>query len=158
MARRYDESAVQLQSTLKMDPNFLLAHLNLGSTYNYQGKYTEAAAHERKGLELVPGSLWARGLLGATYALSGQKDKARNEMAIMQSSPNREEAAYHLAIIATALGERENAFHWLRVARDLRSGSMILLKMVPYFDPLRSDARFVALLHNVGLDPTDNAD
>jgi TolB-like protein/DNA-binding winged helix-turn-helix (wHTH) protein/Flp pilus assembly protein TadD len=158
LARRYDESAAQLHSTLQMDPNFLLAHLNLGSACNYQGNYSEAAAHELKGLELAPGSLWARGLLGASYALGGQKDKARNQMAVMQSSPNREDAAYQLAIIATALGDRDTAFRWLHVARDERSGSMILLKITPYFDPLRSDPRYVTLLHDIGLDTKGNSD
>jgi hypothetical protein len=43
-ARRYEDAAAQLQSTLKMGPNFLLAHFNLVDVYNYQQKYAEAAA------------------------------------------------------------------------------------------------------------------
>jgi tetratricopeptide (TPR) repeat protein len=56
-ARRYEDAAAQLQATLKMDPNFLLAHFNLVDVYNYQQKYAEAADHAHKALELAPGSL-----------------------------------------------------------------------------------------------------
>jgi len=136
-----------------MDPNFLLAYADLATVYNYQMKYAEAAAHAHKALELAPGSLWAQELLSVTYALNGQRDKARNAMASIQ----HKDAAY-LATIATALGDKDAAFHWLQVARDERSGSLILLKIVPYWDPLRSDPRFVSLLHDVGLDSPGNSD
>ena len=157
-ARRYEEAAAQLQSTLQMDPNFLLAHLELASIFIYQQKHAEAADHVRKALELAPGSLWAQGLLGVTYALSGQRDKARNTLASIQHSPNAKEAALYVAIIATSLGDKNTAFQWLQIARDERSGSLILMKISPYWDPLRSDPRFVSLLHDVGLDSTGNSD
>ncbi|MFY9529106.1 MAG: tetratricopeptide repeat protein, partial [Candidatus Acidiferrales bacterium] len=157
-ARRYEDADAQLQSTLKMDPNFLLAHYELVTIYLYQQKYVEAADHARKALELAPGSLWAEGLLGTTYALSGQRDKAREVMAGIQRSPHSKDAANTLAVIATGLGDKDAAFHWLQVARDERSGSLILMKIVPYWDPLRSDPRFASLLHDVGLDSTGNSD
>jgi TolB-like protein/DNA-binding winged helix-turn-helix (wHTH) protein/Flp pilus assembly protein TadD len=157
-ARRYDDAASQLQSTLKMDPNFLLAHLNLVVIYQYQQKYAEAADHARKAVELAPSSLWAQGLLGSTYALNGQRDKARKVMASIQGSPQSKEAANVLALIAIGLGDKDEAFHWLQVARNERSGSLILMKSVPSFDPLRSDPRFASLLHEVGLDSKGNSD
>jgi adenylate cyclase len=156
-ARRYEEAVAQLQSTLKMDPNFLLAHSNLATVYNFQQKYAEAAAQAHKALELAPDSLWAKGLSGVSYALSGQRDKARNTMASIQHSPHAKEAAIYVAMIATALGDKDTAFHWLQVARDERSGSLILAKVDPYWNPLRSDPRFVSLL-DVGLDSTGNPD
>jgi TolB-like protein/DNA-binding winged helix-turn-helix (wHTH) protein/Tfp pilus assembly protein PilF len=152
VARRYEDATAQLQSTLKMDPNFLLAHSNLVVAYQFQQKYAEAAAHAHKAMELSGGSLWAQGLLGTTYAMNGQRDKARNLMESMQHSPRGKEAASHLATIAATLGDKDAAFYWLQVAREERSGSLILLKVTPYWDPLRSDPRFAALLHSVGLD------
>jgi len=159
LARRYEDAAAQLQSTLKMDPNFLLAHIELASVFIYQQKYAEASDHARKAIELAPGSLWAQGLLGVTYALTGQRDKARNVMASIEHSPHSDNAAHSLATIAAALGDKDLTFHWLQVARDHREGSMILLKITPYYwDALRSDPRFVSLLHDVGLDSTVNSD
>jgi TolB-like protein/DNA-binding winged helix-turn-helix (wHTH) protein/Flp pilus assembly protein TadD len=157
-ARRYEDAAAQLQSTLKMDPNFLLAHYDLVAIYQYQQKYAEAAEQAHKALELAPGSLWAQGLLGGTYALNGQRDQARKVMASIQRSPHSRNAAEVLATIATGLDNKDAAFHWLQVARDERSGSLILMKIVPCWDPLRSDPRFVTLLHDVGLDSTGSPD
>jgi tetratricopeptide (TPR) repeat protein len=157
-ARRYEDAAAQLQSTLLMDPNFLLAHYDLVDVYNFQQKYAEAAAQAHKALELAPGSLWAKGLLGVTYALSGQRDKARTTMASIQRSPHSKDAALSLATIATCLGDKDAAFRWLQIARDERSGSLILVKVDPYWDPLRSDPRFVSLLHDLGLNSTANSD
>jgi hypothetical protein len=79
-------------------------------------------------------------------------------MASIRHSPHSNDAAHSLAIIATALGDKDTAFHWLQIARDERSGSLILMKITPYWDPLRSDPRFVSLLHDVGLDSTANSD
>ena len=156
-ARRYEDAVAQLQSTLKMDPNFLLAHLDLVTVYICQQKYAEAAAHAHKAMELAPNNLWAQGLLGESDAMNGQQDQARNVMASIQHSPHANEAANSLARIATALGDKDAAFHWLQVARDERSGSLILLKVVPYWDSLRSDPRFSTLLQSVGLESGGNS-
>jgi TolB-like protein/DNA-binding winged helix-turn-helix (wHTH) protein/Flp pilus assembly protein TadD len=157
-ARRYEDAATQLQATLKMDPNFLLAHYDLVVIYEYQQKYAEAADQARKAVELAPSSLWAQGLLGSTYALNGQPDKARKVMASILLSPQSKDAATVLVLIAIGLGDKDEAFHWLQVARDQRSGSLILMKSIPGLDPLRSDPRFASLLHDVGLDSTGNSD
>ena len=156
-ARRYEDAVAQLQSTLKMDPNFLLAHLNLVTVYVCQQKYAEAAAHAHKAMELAPNNLWAQGLLGEFDAMNGQQDQARNVMASIQHSPHANDAANSLARIATALGDKDAAFHWLQVARDERSGGLILLKVVPCWDPLRSDPRFSTLLQSVGLESGGNS-
>jgi TolB-like protein/DNA-binding winged helix-turn-helix (wHTH) protein/Tfp pilus assembly protein PilF len=156
-ARRYEDAVAQLQSTLKMDPNFLLAHLNLVTVYICQQKYAEAAAHAHKAMELAPNNSWAQGLLGESDAMNGQQDQARNVMASIQHSPHANDAANSLARIATALGDKDAAFHWLQVARDERSGGLILLKVVPCWDPLRSDPRFSTLLQSVGLESGGNS-
>ena len=157
-ARRYEDAAAQLQSTLRMDPNFLLAHLDLASVFIYQQKYPEAVDQARKALELAPSSLWAECVLGAAYAGDGQRAKAQKVMERIQRFPHSKEAALHLAIIATGLGDKDAAFHWLQVARDQRSGSLIMMKITPYWDPLCSDPRFASLVHDVGLDSTSNSD
>jgi TolB-like protein/DNA-binding winged helix-turn-helix (wHTH) protein/Flp pilus assembly protein TadD len=157
-ARRYDQAVAQLQSTLQMDPNFLPAHLDLATVLTYQQKYAQAADQARKGLELAPTSLWAECDLGVAYALSGQRAEAEKVMKSILRTSHSKEASVYLAIIATGLGDKDAAFHWLKVARDERAGSLILMKVTPSWDPLRSDPRFASLLHDVGLDSTGNSD
>jgi hypothetical protein len=79
-------------------------------------------------------------------------------MESIQHSSHSKEAATYVATIATGLGDKDAAFRWLKVARDERAGSLILMKITPYWDPLRSDPRFASLLHDVGLDSTSHSD
>jgi Flp pilus assembly protein TadD len=157
-SHRYEDATAQLQATLQMDPNFLLAHYNLVAVNISRQKYAEAADQARKAVELAPGSLWAHALLGSTYALNGQTDKARNVMASIQHSPHSKDASTYVAMIAAYLGDKNAAFHWLQAARHERSGSLILMKIDPCWDSLRSDPRFASLLHDVGLDSAGNSE
>jgi hypothetical protein len=49
------------------------------------------------------------------------------------------------------LDDREQAFFWLEQAFREKSTILQFVKTHPYFDPLRSDPRFVDLVHRVGL-------
>jgi adenylate cyclase len=49
------------------------------------------------------------------------------------------------------LGKKDEALTWLEKAFTDRDGSMMLLKVDPVFDQLRSDPRFVSLLKRMGL-------
>jgi hypothetical protein len=50
------------------------------------------------------------------------------------------------------LDEYDQAFAWLDQAYKEHSNLLMWLKVDPYFDPIRSDPRFVDLFHRVGLD------
>jgi len=50
------------------------------------------------------------------------------------------------------LGDNEQAFVWLEKAYQEQSNLLELLKVHPFFDPLRGDPRFADLVRRVGLD------
>jgi hypothetical protein len=56
-----------------------------------------------------------------------------------------------IAFIYIALGEKDQAFQWLERAYEERSTQMVWLNLEPKFDPLRAEARFMALVKKVGL-------
>jgi len=56
---------------------------------------------------------------------------------------------YDLAIIYTGLGEKDRAIEQLNKAYEQRAGWVIMLKVEPLFDPLRSDPRFAQLLQRL---------
>ena len=58
---------------------------------------------------------------------------------------------FFIALVYTAMGDKDDAFLWLDKAVTERSGSVRYLKIEPRLDPLRSDPRFDALLQRVGL-------
>ena len=49
------------------------------------------------------------------------------------------------------LGENDQAFVWLEEAYKEQSNILQFLKVHPFFDPIRSDPRFVELVRRVGL-------
>ncbi len=50
-------------------------------------------------------------------------------------------------------GEKDQAFVWLDKAYEADDFILVLLKVEPMFDNLRSDPRFTVLLKRVGLEP-----
>lgn len=54
-------------------------------------------------------------------------------------------------MVHMALGEADRAFEWLDKAIEARDWQMMLLKVEPAFDVLRSDQRFAKLIERVGL-------
>jgi hypothetical protein len=61
--------------------------------------------------------------------------------------------AYLIALVYLGLGDRDKAFANLEQAYAQRSSSMPWLKVEPRFDSVRSDPRYIDLLHRVGFTP-----
>ncbi len=57
-----------------------------------------------------------------------------------------------VAWIHLGLGEIDDAFEWLDRAIDARDQLMMPIKSYWFFDPIRSDPRFHALLRKMHLD------
>jgi hypothetical protein len=49
------------------------------------------------------------------------------------------------------LGDKDRAFVWLEKAYDEKSDLLGWIKVSPFFDQLRSDPRYAALLKKMGL-------
>jgi hypothetical protein len=55
--------------------------------------------------------------------------------------------------VHAALGEKDQAFEWLRKACDERDPHVIWLKVDPTLENLRSDPRFTQVLRDMKLPP-----
>ncbi len=51
------------------------------------------------------------------------------------------------------LGEIDDAFIWMDRAVDGRDPMMMPIKTFPFFDPIRADPRYLALLRKMNLEP-----
>jgi TolB-like protein/Tfp pilus assembly protein PilF len=148
-ARQYDKAIEQCRKTLELDSNFHIAYGVIGEAYTQQGMYQEAIAELQKATSLSPGPE-GLALLGYTYALAGHRSEARkvlNKLKGLSSRRYIEPAS--IAIIHTGLGEREQAFEWLEKAYEHRNELLVMIKVDPRLDALRSDARFTDLLRRV---------
>ena len=72
---------------------------------------------------------------------------------LLQEMRTRYISAQIIAAIDVALGDKEEAFHWLEVAATEHSGTLQWIAFLPEFRPLRSDKRFLSILNKIGLEP-----
>ena len=152
-AHRYDEAVEQLQKTLEMDARFPQTYLWLGLAYQAAGLYEQSIAAFDEGIRLTNGNATFVAGRGVTLALAGRRDEAQR---ILEDFEERRKTQYvpmaSLVQMNTALGNFDRAFEWLEQAAEYRASFMMPAKVYPFFDPLRSDPRFPALLERSGLD------
>ena len=141
-ARDYDKGIDQCKKTLEMDPNFLPAHFRLSYIYLAKGMYQEALREAQK--------IDSQYLMATIYAIMNRQEEARRLLANLLKHPQPHEVG--IAGVYFRLGENEEGWKWLEKAYDERSYSLVLLKVDPFYDNIRSDPRFQALLKKIGLE------
>jgi Flp pilus assembly protein TadD len=62
-----------------------------------------------------------------------------------------DEAYYHFAAIDAQLGRTDEAFADLDRAWAIKDSTLAELMWNPWFDPIRHDPRYAALIHKIGL-------
>ncbi len=153
LARDYDGAIDEGLSALDLDPNNAIAYNGLGQVYALKGMQKEALAQFGKSRKLMGGNptvdanIQAR--IAFAYAVAGQKTEAL-KIAKEISRPQGG-TSYNIACIYAALGENDRAFEYLESAFFARSPEIVMLKVDPCLDNLRSDPRFQDLLARIGL-------
>ncbi|MDP1675260.1 MAG: protein kinase [Bacteroidota bacterium] len=150
--RSYDETIEQYQATLKLDPSFYAAYIPLGAALLHSQRIDEAIVAFKKGKIFSLNHPIASAALAYGYAVTGKKEEALkivNELKKM--SMKSFVSPYWIGIIYVGLGDQNAAFEWFEKGIKVHDGSMILLKVEPILDSIRSDARFTNLLAKVGL-------
>jgi TolB-like protein/Tfp pilus assembly protein PilF len=151
--RQYDQAIAEARKAIELDPNFFPAYGELGRAYAEKGMHSQAIAELQKGLNQGKGHPRIRGLLGYAYAAAGQNAEARKELEELKGPNRRYGCAFAITRIHAALGEKDQAFEWLRKACDERDSNVIWLKVDRTLDNLRSDPRFTQILKDMGLPP-----
>lgn len=145
-----DESAEQSRKTIEMDPNFAFAHNQLAQAYLAKHMFAEAIAEQEKAIQLSGGSVTFTANLARAYAANNRRTEAIGLLNDLKNHPIRDSAhSTALAMIYTALGDKDQAMDWLEKGYEERFNPGVLLR--PCFDPLRSDPRFRELVHRIGL-------
>src|SRR4029077_7329358 len=152
-ARRYDESLQELRSALAVQPDDARTLENFGFTLIAKGQPEEAIPLLEKALAITHRTPAIIGVLIRAYAPAGRRADALRLLAELK---RRNQSGYvpTAAFVNAFLGldDREQAFAWLERAYQAHSYMLQLVKVPPYFDPLRGDPRFKELVHRVGLD------
>ncbi len=153
-ARQYDLAIEQSLKVLDMDRNFARAYEDLGRAYEQKRKYEPAIRAFRRAAALSARSPRYLASLAHAYAVSGRKKEALKLFEELRKTARRRYVpSYAFALVYAGLGDKDGAFAWLEKACEERSSWVVFLKVNPIWVPLRSDARFQALLRRLGLPP-----
>jgi len=151
-ARDYDEAVRLAAKFLKSEPDDPWERTILGWTYEQKRMPEQAVAEFKRAVEATKGDPFFLAPLGHAYALAGNRHEAEK---ILQTLNDRAKKSYvspfDLALVYTALGEKDKAFALLDKAAAEHSTFLVYSKWEPRLDPLRSDPRFQDLLKRIGL-------
>jgi eukaryotic-like serine/threonine-protein kinase len=152
-ARRYDQAIAQNRKSLELYPDNFGLHRSRGLILSLQGRNQEAINEMRQALALSPhytNRAWA----AYVYARAGQRVEALKILRELEERAKRERVSpAYIARIHIGLGEKDQAFEWLRKAYEERSDHLLSIGVDPVYEPLRSDPRYIELLRGIGLAP-----
>ncbi len=152
--RQYDAAIEHLRKTLELDPNFAVAHSWLAWAYLEKGMKKEAIEEQQKAVTLSGGNTEILASLYYALAVTGRQNEARKGLEKLKQLSKRTYVSPHvMAVIYTGLGDKEQAFAWLEREYEEHDRELLSLKMMPFFDPLRSDPRYQDLVRRIGLPP-----
>jgi len=151
-SRRYDEAIGQLRSVLAVEPDQAMARWFLGFALIASGRSQEAI-HELEQTVIAtgrsPGSIE---MLATAYAYGGRRKEA---LRLVDELKQRQKTGYVPAgaFINPYLGlqDYDQAFAGFERAYQEQSNILQFLRVHPFFDPVRDDPRFIALIRRVGL-------
>ena len=149
--RNYAEAIRTGEKVIELNPRFSMAYYDLGLGHQAAGDVNGAIAAFQKAVPLDddPDNV---AMLARAYAVAGNRAEAlRLLQQLGEIGKRRYVSPASIGLIHAALGETDEAFHWLDKAYDDRSWNLMLAKIDPRFDSLRSDPRFARLLARMGL-------
>lgn len=150
---RYDDAIENYNKTLEMVPDFWVAHHYRGLAYTMKGMYEQAIAEFRESIEspgegpLKVGSVEKDPEVAASLAFAyGRAGKRKDAEAILVRfktlSGQRYVSPLYFAIAYAGLNDPNQAIAYLNKAYESRHPGLVLIRIDPLFDGLRTDDRF----------------
>jgi tetratricopeptide (TPR) repeat protein len=147
-SRKYEQAIQKIREALRLNPEFPLAIYMLGTCYEQLGRLDEALSEYQK----ISGTKLGLTGLGYAYGRSGRQKEARQILRQLLGDSSRHDlSAYHVARVYAGLGETSQTFAWLKKAQDSRDERIVMLKVDPKLDSLRSNPLFGEMLRSLGL-------
>ena len=152
LARRFDEANIHIRKALELDPNSPWALRTLGWSLLWKGDKAGALPlmEKAQSLDTDPFSI---GSYGYALAVSGDRAKAEQILRDLENlAKQRYVSPAASMVVYLGLGEKEKALEWLEKCYEDRDPQCWPLKVELFYDSLRTEPRFQALLKKVGLD------
>ena len=146
VAGRYDESQVELQKALDLNPQAAFVHFVLCKVLIAEAKPLQALAE----IEKEP-SEWGKltGEVLAYHALGRAQDS--NAALAKLIAKHDTDSAYQIAEVYAFRGESAKSFAWLQRAYNQRDAGLPEIKTDPLLKTLRHDSRYTEFLQKMHL-------
>ncbi len=132
---QYDKAAEEFRNAIEINPNYALAHANLGQTLAKLGTIEEAAAAYRRAIRLQPNNVFFQNNLGYNVYLEHQQyDRAAEEFRnAIEIDPNYALAHANLGQTLAKLGTIEEAAAAYRRAIQLQPNNVFFQNNLGYY-------------------------
>jgi len=151
-AGQVDEAIREYRELVSSDPGYEFIYLPMSDALTKKGLLDEAIAACEHAAVATHRASYAISALARLYALAGRRQDAE---AILNELRNRFESrhalAAHIAYVYMGLDDRDRAFEWLERAYSQKDSDLILLRVGPEYEFLRSDPRYSDLLRRMRL-------
>jgi len=150
--RQYDEALIQTHAALELYPNTPLLHVVLSNIFVHQGRYQLAGEETLRAEEFWGAPPQRIADLKAANEGSGLKGLWRKRIELnkkLMGTPSF--SAFDIASDCAAVGDKDQALHWLEEAYRVRDTQLTAVGLDPVFDTLRSDPRFIKLANRIGI-------
>jgi serine/threonine protein kinase/tetratricopeptide (TPR) repeat protein len=141
-----------LEQVVKLDPGLPIAHQWLGYAYYVAGRANDYVAESQKAL--LPQQPTTLAYANLAFALSKAGRKSEAAAVAGKVLENRNKPGIPLMCVAgayMAVGDHDHAIEWLSKGVDQRMGTMTYITWPPWFDDIKHDPRYEALLRRMNL-------
>jgi len=152
LARKFDDAITQFKLAIELDPGNPHLQESLGDAYEQRLMFDDAIAAWLTAINLSGNSAGADELR-ELYATSGFDSVLRAiSLARLKELTKKQQLGEYVPAIYSArahtrLGNTEDALEWLSKAFDERNVFPLMVRADPFYDGLRSDQRFMDMLH-----------
>jgi tetratricopeptide (TPR) repeat protein len=152
-ARDYDQAIQHFQLALNLYPDYIRAHYYLGRAYVQKRMFEEAVTEFNAAIDISNGESNYVAALGYAFAAEGKRMQAEEILEKLNVlSQNTIVSSLSLAMIYSALGDKEQALDRIEKGIEEREEKVAYIKVDPAFDSLHAEPRFIDVLKKIGLE------
>lgn len=152
-ARQYEDAINVVENALKADPQSAALLHFLSVAHSMNGQHEKALAEYSRMAAMTPSHPLTRMTHGWMFARAGRREEASKILSEVLAYPPEEriKASHSVGGTYIVFGDHDRALEWLKKGLEAGTVSWFDLKASPWFDPLRSDPRFSALIEQAAL-------